>query len=391
MVFYQEVIYILGMLGAVRWLTHFSLVIGLFLGLNSGLAAIEEPLTNLQNLLTADPKGLDIQTVIQVAALVAADGRYWPDSNTWELQDAGKSVLALPYDPTAVIDRLIAANPQEAPLWLAQANLWWLAVNTIWLSEPQRQAAADRAIEAYKKSLQLGIDNAVIYERLGLLLLDRGDDQHSVGYLEAAYQRKPDNADIGYNLAYALYAQGQFGNALHHIQTVYDSSQLEPDQQLNARLLYGDVLLAVGNPVAAATIYQKTVAAYPENLYPLRRLVECYLITNDELKLSQAIQTYIARSATEPEAISRLSAVFTKYQQQNRFLAIAKDYRLSLVKTNPETAAAGAFIEAQMLASLGQKLEALARLVEGLGYLQDQSEVSPLGLEMARFKTQLER
>jgi len=341
-------------------------------------------------LLAVDPTGVEPEIQVRIADAIAEKGIWNPDARAWSIARKDGSILQLPLNPETSIERLLQASPTSASLWVAQANLAWARSRTQNLSNDEKKTAVGIAAKAYEKSLQFGLSNPLALERLGLLALDNGDESRAIDWLEAARQKQPDRIEILYNLAYALYINGKADRALPYIQQVFNSSS-GSSLHANARLLYGEVFLANGKWAEAAKAFQQASDHDPNNLYPLRRLVECMLVSGDPGRLDAATRAYLGKAPVLYDAILQLAPLYQKYSKNPQMLGLIRDLRARTDKSRTEDIAGLSWLEAQILLSNNQKKEAIAALSDGIAAFGDPNSDSQLLQELKNFKAQLEK
>lgn len=335
-------------------------------------------------LIQADKDFQDPQVLMRISDAIIHGGRYDHESGNLTLGGQGLSSDRLSRAHTQVL----TAYPRYAALWLSLGNLAWFLYENGDQSESIRSGTRNRAIEAYEKALQLKLEAPGIQERLGLLFLDKGDETRAVSYLRAALAKFPDRPDLEFNIAYVLFIQKKAEEGLVHAESALKNSK-DPAFRNNARLLYGELLLEAKRPLEAITIFTEAVNAEKDNVYPLRRLIECYLSTGNKAQIEKTVQAYLEKAPADIEALTKLGYLLEQYQEDELFLSMAKNLRQRYARSQTQAAAGIAFMEAQFLSSRSRNKEAVIILDKAMEYLAEDQENDYLLSEIKRFRAGL--
>ncbi|MFC4727938.1 tetratricopeptide repeat protein [Coralloluteibacterium thermophilus] len=115
-------------------------------------------------------------------------------------------------------------------------------------------------------------DNPDVLNALGYTLADRTDrHEEALGYIERAFELRPDQPAIIDSMGWVLYRLGRHIEALAHLRRAFD---LQPDAEIAAHL--GEVLWVLGQEDAAREVWEQGRMLDPDNR-ALRRTLETYL------------------------------------------------------------------------------------------------------------------
>ncbi|MEM7252520.1 MAG: XrtA/PEP-CTERM system TPR-repeat protein PrsT, partial [Pseudomonadota bacterium] len=104
-------------------------------------------------------------------------------------------------------ERILRLDPENIP---AMNNLAWLT----------GEADAARALVLAERALQLSPDNPQLLDTAGWFLLQVGQTERGVSYLQRAADALPDNANIRLHLAVAYYEVGRLEEALAEVKAL---------------------------------------------------------------------------------------------------------------------------------------------------------------------------
>jgi len=118
--------------------------------------------------------------------------------------------------------RLTARYPDDAEAWSEFAQLQWLQN-----SDSPSESLIDSACAAFEKAIALGIeDSAVLFDRFGHALLEKGELIRAEEAHRKAYELDPDTA---YCLGVCLITQGKYNEALPYV--LHDAKSVHRDSR----------------------------------------------------------------------------------------------------------------------------------------------------------------
>lgn len=255
----------------------------------------------------------------------------------------------------------VVAWPKNAALWSQLGDYHFAVFRHPQASPDQQDASADAALDAYLQANQNGAGDAGLLDRIGILYTWREDLEQAAAFLRAAVALQDKSAEYNYDLAYALFLGGDNNAALPYAQFAKDNAR-GGQKRLNALLLYADVQMGLQNAQAAAPIYEELYAAEPQNLYPLRRVIECNLIGGDTAALERHTRQYIETNPADASSFSRLTNLFLQYQKPGLLISIYHSLEVKYQRGKPEVAGLMAFYEAMLYAGNDQTKEAVDAL-----------------------------
>ena len=258
--------------------------------------------------------------------------------------------------------------PESQELWLALGSANYQFSRLAIKGSEQQIGFARDSLGAYQKAIQLGNVEGTTYWRTGILLTLFGDFSQASTVLGLARIKLDRNPELRYDLAYALWLQGDFPAALEMARQARDALK-QPESLALARLLIADIQFSMKDITAALASFQDIYGQNPANLYPLRRMIECSLILADNASLEKFTRQYAESLPVNPESLYSLTMLFLQYGTQDVLFATTKVLKTAYAKTRPEVAGLMAFYEAMVYAGTRQSKEALAALDETNQYL----------------------
>ncbi len=170
-----------------------------------------------------------------------------------------------------VMEKLGALNKDEE-MWLVIGNLY------------AEQGDKAKAEEALKKAIALNPDYAVAQSRLAFLLYDDGKFAEAIPYLEYAFDRFPENDLISRRLAVAYQKSNRMDDAIAKYELSIKNNPQNPQAYLNVVGLYRIQAAEATDPKVVAAIYQKAVntmnelkRVQPENALAYVNLASIYM------------------------------------------------------------------------------------------------------------------
>jgi tetratricopeptide (TPR) repeat protein len=137
-----------------------------------------------------------------------------------------------------------------------------LAKDTVSLGKPTARDLPIVSLEATEKLLRDAVaHDPASFEanrRFGKLLVDNGNARDALPYLEHAAQLKPDDYDIGYQVAVAYANTGKYDDARLRARAL-----LARQDRAELHHLLGDVEERAGNPLEAVQEYQRAAEMNP--------------------------------------------------------------------------------------------------------------------------------
>ncbi len=145
-----------------------------------------------------------------------------------------------------VMEKVATLNKDEE-LWLVIGNLY------------VEQGNKTKAEEAFKKAIAINSDYAVAQSRLAFLLYDDGKFADAIPYLEYAFDRFPENDLISRRLAVAYQKSNRMDDAIAKYELSIKSNPQNPQAYLNVVGLYRIQASEATDPKVVAAIYQKAI------------------------------------------------------------------------------------------------------------------------------------
>jgi len=125
----------------------------------------------------------------------------------------------------AVMEKIAAMN-EDAELWLAIGNLY---------AEANKM---DKAQSAFESALAIDADNPLVKTRLAFLLYDQQRFLEALPYLESAYDSFPENDLISRRLAVSYQRSGRMDQAIARYESLIENNPQNTQAYLNVVSLY---------------------------------------------------------------------------------------------------------------------------------------------------------
>ncbi len=167
----------------------------------------------------------------------------------------------------------LAGNPD---CWMAQNNLGYLL---------RTQGRIEKAIEHYRKAIQINPNSSEALNNLGLALADEGRFEEAIENYQKAIQINPNSSEALDHLGHALAEEGRFDEA---IKNYYRAIQINPNSP-EALDHLGHALAEEGRFDEAIENYQKAVRINPDFFEALNHLG---LALAEESRFDEAIESY---------------------------------------------------------------------------------------------------
>ncbi len=148
----------------------------------------------------------------------------------------------------AVMEKIAAINDDEG-LWLAIGNLYAEANNL------------EKAQNAFESALTIDADNALVKTRLAFLLYDQQRFVEAIPYLESAYDSYPENDLISRRLAVAYQRSGRMDQAIARYEALIESNPKNVQAYLNVVSLYRNQATEANSQDAKNAINAKAINA----------------------------------------------------------------------------------------------------------------------------------
>jgi len=133
----------------------------------------------------------------------------------------------------------------------------------------ERNGEFERAVNLFKKAIELNPDYADAYNYLGYMYADKGINlEESLKLIEKAISYEPNNGAFIDSLGWIYYRLGQYDRALLELQKAVEL--IKDDAVVFEHL--GDVYNKLGKPDQAATQYQRAYQHDPKNEALLKKL-----------------------------------------------------------------------------------------------------------------------
>ncbi|GAB4302917.1 MAG: hypothetical protein Kow0090_18540 [Myxococcota bacterium] len=87
----------------------------------------------------------------------------------------------------------------------------------------------DKAIQSFRKTLELGADWVGLYNNLAFALILKGENEEAIAHLKVALEKKPDSIYVLNNLFEAYYNEGKFEEAKGYLEK---AKALNPNHEI---------------------------------------------------------------------------------------------------------------------------------------------------------------
>lgn len=274
-------------------------------------------------------------------------------------------------DVPAAVASLTASSPRDGRLYSALGDFYADVLRRYGPNDPFPNAGK-LAIDAYQKATALGAVDATNQAALGLLALQTQDYSLAQDSYKRALTFEPENPDDNYNLGFALMNLGKYSEAAKYSNVAYQK-YTDPQRKRDAFLMYADTFLYQGKYAEALAIYNKILADEPNNLFPLRKQMQCYLGLGQMADLEKAFNNYLSLGGSDPNAVSRLSGVFQTASLVKIYIKLADQWlaQTSRNATAQSNQALGtvSYYEAFAYQAVGDQAMFRKRLLEAKQYL----------------------
>lgn len=119
----------------------------------------------------------------------------------------------------------------------------------------QAEGHVDEAVESFERALADGDELPAVLNGLGVIYLNRGDNEKARSFLDRAQQAKPSDGSIQSNLAMVLVRLDEHEIALQHAEK---GLKLDPDNA-STHYTYGRILAELGRVGDAVRHFEKTI------------------------------------------------------------------------------------------------------------------------------------
>lgn len=181
---------------------------------------------------------------------------------------------AQPLKRIEVLSKIAEINSDEE-LWFNIGNLYAENGDNV------------KAAESFRKALALKSDYGLAQYRLAFLLYDEGKFSEAIEYLEIAFNQFPDNDLIARRLAIAYQKAGRIDDAISKYETVMTNNPSNTQAYLNVVGLYRLKASEAQDPKVTAEMNTKAIAAMnklkqvdPNNAVAYLNLASIYLTQN---------------------------------------------------------------------------------------------------------------
>ncbi len=171
------------------------------------------------------------------------------------------------------------------------------------------------AAEVYEDVLRIKPLHQQAFERLGYIYLELGDNQKAIDMLVPSCQSDPNNTDFLRALAKAYLNIGDLDKAYKTISTLFtlDKGCSEEFLELGRQFLYAgnldrvgkvldqcmDILISEGKERQITNLLEGCLANNPQHIQSLKRLVDFYILTKDDLSLKRTLQRLVPEARSQ--------------------------------------------------------------------------------------------
>ncbi|MDD2332503.1 MAG: tetratricopeptide repeat protein [Candidatus Cloacimonetes bacterium] len=217
--------------------------------------------------------------------------------------------------------KTLAGLRKDEEIWLAVGNLY------------AEQANLASAIESFQEALRLNKDFALAQYRLAFLLYDEQRYADALPYLEYAFDLNPDNDLIGRRIAVAYQKTGQLNAAVDKYELVIKNNPSNTSAYLNVVGLYRLIASEATDPKVAAAQYQKAIDAMnklktiaPDNALAYLNLATIYLTQNKNKDAETNANLAISKDPTIYQSYVILATISQAkgVDQYNQFVDLEK-------------------------------------------------------------------
>jgi tetratricopeptide (TPR) repeat protein len=225
---------------------------------------------------------------------------------------------------------------QRAALFENEETLWTdtLAWNpNCWIGHYNlgivyfQKGQGDKAIEHYRKALEINPDYAEAYTNLGNALSQDGHVDDAIVQYQKALDISPNDAKAHNDLGVAFYRKGQLNDAAAQYKKSLEINSEDPSTYDNLGVVYS----LQGQPDEAVAQYQKALEVDPDNVETLYNLGVVLAQKGDIDDAISQYQKVIKIRPTYGEAYTNLGIAFFKKGQVDKAQALFNE----AVRLNP--------------------------------------------------------
>ncbi len=220
----------------------------------------------------------------------------------------------------SVMERIAAIN-EDAGLWLAIGNLY---------AEADKM---EKAKESFENALLIDEDNALVKTRLAFLLYGQERYEEAIPYLEQAYDIYPENDLISRRLAVSYQRSGRMDQAIARYEGLIQNNPNNVQAYLNVVSLYRSQASEATDPEVKAASFAKAVNAMNrlieidvDNPMAYLNLASINLAQNDYAEAEKNANLTIQKdpSLYQPYVILATVSQSRGTDQYNRFVDLEK-------------------------------------------------------------------
>nr|MDK2850542.1 hypothetical protein [Candidatus Cloacimonadota bacterium] len=220
----------------------------------------------------------------------------------------------------SVMERIAEQN-EDAELWLAIGNLYAEA------------GQMDKARESFENALELDEENPLVKTRLAFLLYDQQMYEEAIPYLESAYDSFPENDLISRRLAISYQRAGRMDQAIARYEGLIANNPNNVQAYLNVVTLYRNKAIEATDPAVKKQNFDKAIEAMnrliqidPNNPMAYLNLASIYLAQNNNTLAERNANETIQRDPTlyQPYVILGTISQSRGTTEYNRFVDLEK-------------------------------------------------------------------
>jgi len=215
----------------------------------------------------------------------------------------------------AVMERIADMN-DDAELWLVIGNLY---------AEAKQM---DNAKASFENALEIDEDNSLVMTRLAFLLYDQQLYADALPYLESAYDAYPENDLISRRLAVSYQRSGRMDQAIARYEGLIQNNPNNVQAYLNVVSLYRNQATEATDPEIKAESFRKAINSMnqlieiePNNPMAYLNLASIYLAQNNNAEAERNANETIQRdpSLYQPYVILATISQTRGTNEYNRF------------------------------------------------------------------------
>lgn len=220
----------------------------------------------------------------------------------------------------AVMEKIAAIN-EDAELWLAIGNLY------------AQEKEIQKAQSAFESALEIDENNALVQTRLAFLLYEQQKYEEALPYLERAYDRFPENDLISRRLAISYQRSGRMEQAIARYEGLIANNPNNTQAYLNVVSLYRNQAAEAPDSETKNAIYGKAITTMnqlisvdSENPMAYLNLASIYLAKGDyeQAEVNANITTQKDPSLYQPYVILATVSQSKGTTAYNRFVDLEK-------------------------------------------------------------------